>query len=239
MRQTRRMTGEAWVRRGHEILALLLAAQCPGCDRPGTLLCEECAGELAPCPVTRRTPGGVPVRAALRFDGVAARCIRRVKEDGQTMLARPLGDALGAVLPEGAGHLVPVPTSRAALRRRGYRVPELLLRRAGAVPSRLLLPGRATGDQRSLGAAQRALNVRGSMRVGRAGSASRPGGSDVVIVDDVVTTGATIDEAARVLEGAGFHVAGAIALAATPLRGGERDDTAAHDDTARSGRDIC
>lgn len=229
------MTGEAWVRRGRELLALLLAAECPGCDRPGALLCEDCAGELAPRPVTRRTPGGVPVRAALRFDGVAARCIRRVKEDGQTMLARPLGDALGAVLPEPAGCLVPVPTSRAAFRRRGYSVPELLLRRAGAVPSRLLLPGRATGDQRALGAVERALNVRGSMRVGRARSAVRSGEPAVVIVDDVVTTGATIDEAARVLAGAGLHVEGAIALAATP----RTTTRTAHDDTARSGRDIC
>lgn len=159
-----------------------------------------------------RTPEGMPVHAALRYEGVPARAIRRLKEDGATMLARPLGAALTGILrTSGAGALiVPVPTSRAAFRRRGYRVPDLLVRRAGASAHRLLVPARRTGDQRGLGREARARNVSASMR------AARRGQGRVVIVDDVVTTGATLDEAARALRAAGFTPVCAVALAATP-----------------------
>lgn len=195
-----------------EALALLLAASCPGCDEPGSLLCDRCRQELRSRRRTVRTPQGREVVAALSFDGVAARCIRRVKEDGQTLLAVPLGATLAQVLPADAA-VAPLPTSRAAFRRRGYRVPDLLVRRAGRTPLRVLASTGGAADQRGLRRAERAQNVRGSLRATRDG-----GGRAVVIVDDVITTGATMDEAWRVLEAAGFRVAGAVALAATPRR---------------------
>lgn len=137
------------------------------------------------------------------------------------MLARPLGAALSAVLTPRAREgvlLVPVPTSGAAYRRRGYRVPELLIRRAGHHSHRMLRPTRRTHDQRDLDRGQRARNVAGSMRVVGPQGAGRM----VVIVDDVVTTGATIDEAARALRAAGYRPGCAVALAATPGGGGVR-----------------
>ncbi|MFE6995270.1 ComF family protein [Microbacterium sp. NPDC057659] len=206
-------------RLGAEALAFLLAADCPGCDSPGSLLCPDCADALIARPVRRTTPGGVQVWAAHEFDSVVARCIRRVKEDGQTLLVPPLGAALRAALPQelDGALFVPVPTSRAAFRRRGYRVPEVLLRAAGRSPCRMLASTGARTDQRSLGRAARARNVRGSMRV-RHPLLGPAGAGAVVIVDDVVTTGATIDEAARVLRQAGHRVLGAVALAATPSR---------------------
>lgn len=199
-----------------EALALLLASTCPGCDRVGTLLCESCRRRLDPVPLRTTTPGGMDVHAALEYEGVAARCIRRLKEDGATMLARPLGGTLSVLLSEHvpAGALVvPVPTSRAAYRRRGYRVPDLLIRRAGYGAERMLRPVRRTSDQRGLGRDQRARNVAGSLRAVGHGR-----GLSVVIVDDVVTTGATLDEAARALRAAGFRPVCAVALAATPGR---------------------
>lgn len=202
---------------GMEMLALLLASVCPGCERAGTLLCDRCRGLLVADPVELRTPGGLPVHAALTYEAVVARSIRRVKEEGATMLARPLGDALGAVLRarvQAGCLLAPVPTSRAAYRRRGYRVPELLIRRAGFRSERVLLLTRRTRDQRDLDRDARARNVAGSMRAARA----RRMGQEVVIVDDVVTTGATLDEAARALTDAGFLPVCGVALAATPGR---------------------
>lgn len=207
------MGHDDWRRVGRDALALLLATSCPGCDRGGTLLCDGCRMLLRPDQHELRTPQGLLVHAALRYEGVPARAIRRLKEDGATMLAHPLGAALRPLLRAHARDalVVTVPTGRAAFRRRGYRVPDLLARRAGVVPHRVLMPARRTADQRELGRAARARNVAGSMR-----ARGRERHGEVVIVDDVVTTGATLDEAARALRAAGFTPVCAVALAATP-----------------------
>ncbi|WP_194422121.1 ComF family protein [Microbacterium abyssi] len=212
-----------WAVLADEIAAFVLSGCCAGCDVPGTLLCDDCRAELVARPVHAETSAGMAVLAALPFRGVAARCLRRVKEDGETLLARPLGAALAdatarvlAVHPEALA--VPVPTGAAAFRRRGYRVPELLMRRAGLVPARVLTQTRRTADQRELDLMQRRENVAGSMRARHARAAR-----DVVVFDDVVTTGATLDEAARALTAAGFRVRGAVALAATPRRRESRE----------------
>jgi predicted amidophosphoribosyltransferase len=93
-------------------------------------------------------------------------------------------------------------------------VPDLLIRRAGFRGERMLRQTRPTRDQRELDRDERARNVADSMRA----RGARHAGREVVIVDDVVTTGATIDEAARALRAAGFLPVCAIALAATPGR---------------------
>ncbi|WP_144795558.1 ComF family protein [Microbacterium paludicola] len=201
-----------------EISAFLLTARCPGCDVPGTLLCERCADALRVPVVHTTTPNGMPVIAALPFDGVAARCIRRLKENGDTLLARPLGASLATVIERDAIALsgaltVPMPTTHGAFRRRGYRVPDLLLHRAGLRPVRLLHHTRRTADQRGLDLDRRRVNVAGSMRARHARVAG-----EVVLFDDVVTTGATLDEGARALTEAGWRVRGALTLAATPRR---------------------
>ena len=207
-----------WATLTDEIAAFLLSAGCAGCDAPGTLLCMICRQMLDAVVLHRQTPAGLPVVAALRYEGVPARCIRRLKEEGETLLARPLGvtlrAALAALVPEGpAPLLVPIPTSHAAFRRRGYRVPEVLIRRAGGSASRLLTLARKTADQRGLDVADRRRNVAYSMRVRHARNTRK-----VVLIDDVVTTGATLDEGARALNNAGFSVLGAVTLAATARR---------------------
>ena len=201
-----------------EASALLFPVQCAGCDAPDVALCESCAGALRPV-VTRRD-GLVPVWSALEFTGVPARVIRALKEEGRTGLARALAPALRASVDAALRQppvdqsvvLVPLPTSRTAYRRRGYRVVEVIAARAGLRVARLLVPLRATADQRGLDRAERARNVASSLR------ARDAAGLQVVILDDVVTTGATLAEAARALRAAGAHVIGAATVAGTPLR---------------------
>ncbi len=193
-----------------DALSLLFPTWCAGCDDPDVALCALCRDALAPRGLRRVLPDGLEVRSAVAFEGAPARVLRAFKEDGRTGLARPLGRALAAVAPASGAMVVPVPTSRTAMRRRGYRVAELLAARAGLRPRRLLLPAHAAADQRGLQREARAENVAGTMR------ALPLAGRRVLIVDDVVTTGATLGEAARALRAAGAEVVGAATVASTP-----------------------
>ncbi|WP_091705176.1 ComF family protein [Microbacterium sp. cf046] len=198
-----------------DALALVLPVACAGCDEPDVPLCPTCAGQLRPQPARRALT--VTVWSGLPFHGVTARVVRALKEDGRTGLARELAPALRAAVDAAAGDrrdvvVVPVPTSRAAFRRRGYRVVELVARRAGLRTARLLLTARRAADQRGLGRAERRRNVAHTLR------ARAVEGLRVVVIDDVVTTGATLDEAVRALREGGADVIGAAAIAATPSR---------------------
>ncbi len=198
---------------GAQALALALPVDCAGCGASDVALCDTCRPMLQPT-VRVAEAAGLPVRSGLPFDGVPARVLRALKEEGRTQLARALAPALAAAAAGAdAVHVVPVPTSAAAMRRRGYRVADLLARRAGLRPVRMLRMTRATADQRRLSRDARAHNVRGSMRAIR-----RLDDVTVLVVDDVVTTGATLAEAARALRAAGARVVGAATVAATARR---------------------
>ncbi|MDL5352613.1 phosphoribosyltransferase family protein [Microbacterium sp. zg-YB36] len=195
-----------------EALSLAFPTWCAGCDLPDVALCPTCRAALAPV-AQRRRLDSLDVCSGLAFDGVTARVIRAFKEDGRTSLAASLAPALTAALAGiGRGVVVPVPASGGAMRRRGYRPVELVARRACVHPQRLLRVVRATADQRGLHRDQRAQNVALSMR------AHDVAGLSVVLVDDVVTTGATLTEAARALRAAGAVVVGAATVAATANR---------------------
>lgn len=174
-----------------------------------------------------------------------------------SVLARALAAAVAAAAGEAAAvWLVPVPTSNSAFRKRGFCPVHLLLRRfsrdrttdapgrAGprvvdalrktgamrrqASPARpLTLP--LAGGQKGLGRGARTQRVRGSMRVRRGRRTPELRGQPCIIVDDVLTTGATLAEAARALRLAGAHVRGAVVLAAT--RPPDPSDNAAGDGT--------
>lgn len=202
-----------------DALALLLPVSCAGCDEPDVALCERCALALAPNPRRQviEAPGGeIAVWSGLVFEGVAARVLRAIKEGGRTGLAPALAPALAAALAHtGADDavVVPMPTSRAAYRRRGFRVPDLLVRRAGRRARRLLRHARTTADQRGLDRDARRRNVTRSLTATRDASGLR-----VIVVDDVVTTGASLAEAVRALRDAGADVVATVTVAATPRR---------------------
>lgn len=209
--------------------ALIMPVECAGCGEPDRALCPACSGHLVPLPTTRSTPGGLHVVTALRYEDVVRRVILALKEehrtDAATALAAPLAAALlRAVPPTGPVELVPVPTSRAAYRRRGYDPVALLLRRTGHRPARVLRVVRRTSAQKTLAVAERAENLRGAL------AAKRPlTGRTFVLVDDILTTGATLDEAARALSEAGGSVLGAATLAFTPRLFAYRDNAYGED----------
>lgn len=206
----------------HEaLLDLVLPRRCAGCAEPGTGLCPGCRAAMAAPPVglvadgPRRLP---PLAAAAGYGGVVRGVLLAHKEHGRLALVRPLGRALaGAVgcldLPPGTV-LVPVPSSVAAVRQRGHdharRLARAAARQCGLASRPLLHPVRAVADSAGLGAAERAANLRGAL------AARRPlAGLPVVVVDDVVTTGATLREAVRALRAAGAVVHGVAVVAVT------------------------
>ena len=198
-----------------EALSLFFPVECAGCGAPDVALCTGCRAALAPRPYSRTLASGLEVYAGLAFEGVPARVLRALKEEGRTGLTRSLAPALRAAVAAaqpGSVIAVPVPASRAAMRRRGYRVVDLIAQRAGLPVERLLVASRASADQRALGRDARRRNVAGTMR------ARDAAGRRILVVDDVVTTGATLDEAVQVLRDAGAEVIGAAAVAAVPLR---------------------
>ncbi|MDW4573335.1 phosphoribosyltransferase family protein [Microbacterium sp. M3] len=201
-----------------DALALLLPVCCAGCDEPDVVLCERCHLALAPAPRRRRVaaPGGdIAVWSGLEFDGVAARVLRAVKEEGRTTLLSACAPAFAAALARAGAAgavLVPMPTSAASYRRRGFRVPDLLARRAGLRVRPLLRQARRTADQRGLDRDARRRNVARSL------VARDARGLRVVVIDDVVTTGASLAEAVRALREAGVDVVAAVTFAATPRR---------------------
>ncbi|BFV59019.1 hypothetical protein KCMC57_up41230 [Kitasatospora sp. CMC57] len=152
------------------------------------------------------------------------------KERGALRLAGPLGQALaGAVRPLLDGRpvlLVPMPSTRRSVRARGHdptlrlaRAAARELRRAGhpvrAAP--VLGHGRPVADQSGLSAAQRRANLHGAL-CPRPGAVRLLSGRQAVLVDDLVTTGATLSEAARALTALGHPPRGAATVAAAVRR---------------------
>jgi predicted amidophosphoribosyltransferase len=208
--------------------AVLLPVRCAGCGEPDRGLCSSCRRQLAP-DIVPRSVDGVPVWSALEYSGVPRRVILAYKESGRVDAAPALARALRVAIAEGqradrtrsvrrADALLPVliPSTAAARRARGFHPTGMILARA-----RLLVPPlwrglrltRQTQDQAGLTSSGRAANRRGSMV-----ASTRLRGRRCLIVDDIVTSGSTIAEAARAIASVGGHVVGAATVAATPRR---------------------
>jgi len=219
---------------------LVLPRNCAGCGRPGVLLCRGCARSLAAphLATPRRFPEGFPPTvAAGSYAGPVRSAVLAFKERGRAELAGPLGTALalavvavtGAVPRSRPIVLVPLPSSRAALRTRGRDHVRELTRSAVAELADAGLPVGVAGllrrrgrvrDSAGLSAAQRRANLAGSfVLAGLSLVENVPSGALLVLVDDVVTSGATLTEAASVLGSAtrrGDPPVLAAVVAATP-----------------------
>lgn len=217
------------------LLDLLFPTSCVGCGRDTTLVCADCASVLCAAPRMRLPspcPPGLPSPYAVTdYTGVARALLLAYKERDAVALARPLAAAVASALDHALADrakspavIVPVPSTRAALRRRGFD-PVLRLARAArrgrVVPA--LAHVRDVDDSAGLSAVARRRNLNGAFVVSPA-MRSQVRGQTVVIVDDVVTTGSTLAEAARALRSAGATVEAAAVVAATVRRGLARAD---------------
>ena len=204
-----------------DAIAVVLPVTCAGCGADDRSLCEGCRGQLQPRPFVRELDDGTPVWAALAYDGVVRRAILELKEHDRTdvvaALAVPFRSAIASAAPHGVPRgvelLVP-PVSRASFQRRGYDPVKLMVRAAGLPrPASVLINLHERASQKTLDRGQRSVNLVGSMAPPRSLRGRR-----FLVIDDVVTTGATLTEVIRSLREGGAEAVGAAALAATPRR---------------------
>jgi predicted amidophosphoribosyltransferase len=203
------------------LVDLVLPADCAGCGRPEPPWCARCAAALGP-PAVPHLPGGPPALAAGRYAGPLRTALLRYKERGRRDLARPLAALLAGPLhelapprPPTTTWLLPAPSRPAAARARGgdhvLRLCQALsAQRADLRVAHSLRLDRGVRDSVGLDAAARAANLRGRIRV-RADRLPPPGDRSL-IVDDVVTTGATLRGCRCALAGAGIAVRAALVL---------------------------
>jgi ComF family protein len=194
----------------------LSPAGCASCDAPipfRSVFCAECAGSIVRDPALgvgeRSCPAGLEKAVAFcLFGGAVAAALRRLKYEERPDLARPLGHLLRRAARDadlGADVVIPVPLHPRRLADRGFNQAALL---AAEVAQELQIPlvtralarGRDTAQQAMLDRAGRLENLTGAFSTV---NAARIRGRRVVLIDDVMTTGATLTACAEALLGAG------------------------------------
>ncbi|HET9778228.1 MAG TPA: ComF family protein [Propionibacteriaceae bacterium] len=213
---------------------LLFGASCHGCGQPWWVICPHCRQQIAsrrpffttpiPC------PDGFPVTVtSSTYDPILRSLISAHKERQALALTSFLADRLALSVhgllarepypvPTSSVVLVPIPSAAAIVRRRGFDATASMARLAarrlrGRYPVTVrsaLTQGRRVADQAGLGATARQENLSGAFLLRRPISTGA-----AVLVDDLVTTGSSLTEAARVLRTAGIMVLGAATVAVT------------------------
>lgn len=191
-----------------QLLNLFLPTPCISCQKPGSPFCSACQAKLEINPRAIQK-GDITGFAFCDYGLLSGAIVNAIKETGQTSLIGPLASLMAKQWPEGFADstLVPIPSSPANYKRRGY---QHTLRLANALEKRI--PGSKSAsllrsssdrlDQSKLGLAERLGNLEGAFEVDLRGFVNQ--GRPIVLIDDVVTTGATISAASSALAESGL-----------------------------------
>ena len=209
-----------------ELSQLVFPTRCYGCNALGLEICTQCRREWIPHYYKTKTTS-LNVHSALTYTPTASKIILASKENGlqgaDDLLVEAIIHVLNkARLDQGYFTLVPVPSSKQSQRRRGRSfivdLTKTISQNTGIRFNDCLELSRRVSDQSGLTRVQRITNMRGAFSL-KSGAILR---GDAILIDDVVTTGATLEEAARALNSQGFHAFGSVcavtACVAQPLR---------------------
>ncbi len=223
-----------------QFLDILFPIRCAGCQRSGHVLCPSCIAQIQPLPSPFCQLCGTPLppegtckscqyhplklngqRAVSLYQEPLRACIHALKYDGNTRLAEPLGLLLAQAYTRyglQADMLIPVPLHSERQQQRGYNHASLL---AGVCSAQLGVPvndsvlvrHRATVAQVDLHPRERYQNVAGAFACASASASGALHGRRVVIIDDVSTTGATLEACATPVFAAGAAAVWGLVLA--------------------------
>lgn len=207
-----------------EVVQLLYPSRCFGCQSIGPSICSECRHNWHPH-YYRSNFDSLIVHSSLLYTPVASKIILAAKESGVKKADDLIIDALTLALQRSKidltlSRLVPIPSSKSSQRRRGRSfivdLVKQLSHRTGIEVLDCLELSRRVADQSGLDRRQRATNLAGAFTM------TTQARGELILVDDVVTTGATLREALRAVNSQGFHAVGSVsaitACVAQPLR---------------------
>ncbi len=182
-------------------------ARCVACGEWGTVACDRCVHQWTAIPRHTTTAWGLPLVALGDYRGGLRSVILAAKHRGAHAIIRRLGAPLrSAIRALGDAVVIPMPSSRSGFRARGYGL-SVVMARATGLPIADCLVMDDAGSQRGRHRDER--HVRAMHLAAR----RPPVGTRVVIVDDVVTTGASVDAAIAACFECGLRVVGVVVLA--------------------------
>jgi ComF family protein len=209
-----------------DLSQLIFPTRCYGCNRLGISICTDCRREWIPH-YYKTHIDSMNVHSALLYTPTASKIIIAAKENSIKGADQLLTSAIIHVLQKAKldSHyyqLVPIPSSKTSQRRRGRSFIVDLCKeistRTGLSVNDCLSLSRKVSDQSGLSRIERLSNMKDAFAL-KADAIVR---GDLILIDDVVTTGATLREAARALNSQGFHAIGSVsavtACVAQPLR---------------------
>jgi predicted amidophosphoribosyltransferase len=213
---------------------IIFPSRCIGCSTLGISICSECRQQWHPHFYQREilcSSEEFPVFSSIQYSPIASRVLLSAKESqlraADQLLIAGMVHALNLFVNRyGSATLVPIPSRKSATRKRGRNfLQEITLevaKKTGLPYQSLLSHNRKVRDQSNLNLLDRSRNVSGSFSVSRDISANISLGNigpKIIVIDDLITTGATLGEAFRALRTAGFSVLGAVtSCTAQPLR---------------------
>ena len=214
-----------WKQLGESLLSIFLQPNCPCCGRSAeTVLCANCTRQLEQCRLSNskwQGKGKMPLLVWGKYEGLLKRAIAILKYEQKPEIARPLGEKLGETWLQAAAFptslkpvVIPIPLHPEKEKQRGYNQAELIAHSFCQVTG---FPLQAKGLKRikntealfGLTPQQRQEQLHHAFTVGQKMNPTQP----IILLDDIYTTGTTVQAAQIALQQRGFKVLATVAVA--------------------------